>query len=182
MLSIIVGDEYWDEEEEKFFLNNPYRLQLEHSLVSLSKWEEIWEKPFLKEGDKQPEELLSYIECMILNPNPPPEVLQKLTQENVDEIMKYIDGKRTATWFNETGPQKKSSQTITSELVYYWMICYQIPFQPAETWYLNRLFTLIRICNAQNPANKKQRMSRAEAAAQRQALNEQRMAKYGIPG
>lgn len=182
MLEITVGDEYFDEDEGKFFLNNPYRLQLEHSLVSLSKWEEIWEKPFLTEGNKEPEEFLSYIKCMILNPNLPPDVLDKLTQEDVDKIVKYIDGKKTATWFTDTRQPKKSTQTITSELIYYWMNCYQIEFEPANTWYLNRLFTLIRIHNSQNPANKTKRMSSAEAAAQRHALNEKRLAELGIPG
>lgn len=155
----------------------------EHSLVSLSKWEEIWEKPFLREGDKEPNEVLSYFQCMMLNPNPPPDVLDKLTDDDVQTILDYIDSKRTATWFTELPGQKnrRSTQTITSELIYYWMICYQIPFQPTETWYLNRLFTLIRVCNASNTKDKTNRMSRSEAAAQRQALNEARMAKYGLP-
>jgi hypothetical protein len=180
MLTITVGATgVYDEESGTFKTQGGVELQLEHSLVSLSKWEAIHEKAFLGSNDKSSEEVLSYVECMLLTPNPPEEILHQLSQENVQEINEYIDRKMTATWFSEQPGTPKSREIITAELIYYWMTVFSIPFE-CETWHLNRLFTLIRICNVKQAKPKK--MSRAEVARRNRELNEQRKAQLGTKG
>jgi hypothetical protein len=179
MLTITVGgQESFDETTKKFVIVDGTELQLEHSLVSLSKWESIHEKPFLDQKDRTGEELFSYIECMLLTPNPPRDFLHRLSEKNVEEINAYINKKMTATWFTE--PQtKSSSEKVTSELIYYWMTAFHIPFE-CENWHLNRLFTLIRICN--HKQDKPKRMSRAEVAQRNRDLNAQRKRELGTKG
>lgn len=154
-------------------------LELEHSLVSLSKWESKYEKPFLGKDEKTSEEILDYIRCMILTPDYPPDVLKHLSQENADAISAYIDAKMTATWFPPTPPGPPNRETITSELVYYWMSSYQIPWD-AENWHLNRLFTLIRIFGIKQ--GKQTKRSRSDLMAERHRLNEQRRKQMGSSG
>lgn len=180
MLMIKVGaTDVFDEETQTFGSEGGDELQLEHSLVSLSKWESIHEKPFLVTGDKTPEEVLSYIECMVVSPNPPGDFLDRLSEKNVEDINAYIDRKMTATWFSEVQPETRNREVITSELIYYWMTVFQIPFE-CENWHLNRLFTLIRICNIKQEKPKK--MSRAELAQRQRELNAQRRAELGTTG
>jgi hypothetical protein len=180
MLTITVGaTDVYDEESGTFGDQGGVELQLEHSLVSLSKWESIYEKPFLGSINKTSEEVFSYVECMILTPNPPEEILKKLSQENIQEINEYIDRKMTATWFSEQPGAPKSREVITAELIYYWMTVFTIPFE-CENWHLNRLFTLIRICNVKQAKPKK--MSRAEAGRRNRELNAQRKAQLGTNG
>lgn len=180
MLKITIpGIALWDEALEEFTNSEGFVLELEHSLVSLSKWESIHEKPFLGPESKTNEEVFSYVECMILTPDFPPEVLSRLSQENITEIQKYIDAKMTATWFNEPQVAKKSREIITAELIYYWMISLNIPIE-FENWHLNRLFTLIKIFNIKNGKPKK--MSTAEIAARNRELNAERKAKFGTRG
>src|SRR3954465_13321498 len=180
MLIITVGaTDVYDESADQFSTQGGFELQLEHSLVSLSKWESEFEKPFLGKGDKTAEEVLSYVRCMILTPNPPGDILQKFSKENLEAINTYIDRKMTATWFSEQPGAPGSREVITSELVYYWMTVFQIPFE-FETWHLNRLFTLIRICNVKQAKPKK--MSRAEVGRRNRELNAQRKAQLGTRG
>lgn len=180
MLTLIVpGIEMFDEQSDEFVTQGDVQLELEHSLVSLSKWESIHEKPFLGSDNKSAEEILEYVKCMILTPNPPVGILHKLSRENFDQINVYIDAKMTATWFSEAPGAPKSRDVVTSELVYYWMTVFQIPFS-CETWHLNRLFTLIRICNVKQSKPKK--MTRSEIAARNRELNEQRKAQLGTKG
>jgi hypothetical protein len=180
MLTITVGAaDVYNDETETFSSHGGTELQLEHSLVSLSKWESTHEKPFLDSKDKTPEEVLDYIRCMILPPNPPGEILRELSKENFEEINAYIDRKMTATWFSEIQPKTRNREVVTSELVYYWMTVFHIPFE-CETWHLNRLFTLIRICNIKQDKPKK--MSRGEVARRNRELNEQRKAQLGTKG
>src|SRR5690606_38979131 len=174
MLRIVVpGEEHFDDETESFVTVGDVTLELEHSLVSLSKWESIWEKPFLGGSDKTDEEVFSYIQIMTLTPDVPPEVFSRLSEKNMAEINRYISASMTATWFNEQKASRRKDQgeTITAELIYYWMISMTIPFE-CETWHLNRLFTLIKVCNQKNAPHKK--MSKDEVVAQQRALNEQR--------
>ena len=166
----------FDESTQKFVT---FDLELEHSLVSLSKWESKFEKPFLNPGNKTPEEAAWYLGAMALNAHVPPEVFHNLTEKNVEEINNYISAKMTATWFAENTNQRRSQKVITSELIYYWMISLQIPHQ-FETWHINRLLTLIRVCNLENAPKKK--MSRREALAQQRMLNEQRRQQSGSSG
>lgn len=180
MLKIILnGDEVYDEENSEFHIINGTELLMEHSLVSLSKWESKFEKPFLSKVEKTQEEMLGYIHCMILSPEIPIEALAGLSQQNILDINAYIEAKMTATWFSETQPKTRSSEIITSELIYYWMNRFEIPIE-CENWHLNRLFTLIKIHNLKSEKPKK--MSREEAARRQRELNAQRRAQMGTSG
>jgi hypothetical protein len=180
MLTITVGaTDVYDESDEKFSTHGGIELQLEHSLVSLSKWESEFEKPFLGKSGKTTEETLAYIRYMVLTPNPPEDFLQSLSKENMEEINRYIDRKMTATWFSDQPGEPKSREVITAELVYYWMTVFNIPFA-CETWHINRLFTLIRICNVKQA--KPQKMSRGETARRNRELNAQRRSQLGTRG
>ena len=181
MLTITVqGEEYWDEESEKFVHPEAFELQLEHSLVSLSKWEAEFKKPFLGPEDKTNEEALGYIHAMVVTPEISREALNLLSEANVEEIRDYMAQQQTATWFNEVVPEAKSSEQITSELIYYWMAMFNIPVHPAETWHLSRLFTLIRVANIKNSKPKK--MSRSEIYERNKRLNAERRKQMGTTG
>jgi hypothetical protein len=180
MLTIVVpGVEMFDEESQEFVTVGDVTLNLEHSLVSLSKWEQIYEKPFLGKDEKTTEEVLGYVKAMTLTTDAPEDVFNKLSKENLDAINEYIEAKMTATWFSDAPGAPPARDVITSELIYYWMITFQIPFE-CENWHLNRLFTLIRVCNVKQAKPKK--MSRAEVAARNRELNAQRRAQLGTKG
>jgi hypothetical protein len=179
MLTLIVGaEDSFTDETQTFVEHGGFELELEHSLVSLSKWESIYEEPFLGEKAKTEEQIASYITCMLLTENPPEDFLNQLSIENYQQINSYIAKKMTATWFSDQKPQTRT-EIITSELIYYWMTVFNIPFE-CETWHLNRLLTLIRICNIK--AEKPKNMSRAEAAQRQRELNAQRKAMMKTKG
>ena len=168
MLKITVpGREMFNEETNEFFTTDSYTIQLEHSLVSLSKWESKWNKPFLGKQAKTVAETMDYIKCMTITQNVPDDVYERMSNENIETIKAYIDAPMTATTFPYT-PDKKSNETITSELIYYWMIALTIPME-CQKWHLNRLLTLIRVCNVKNTPPKK--MSRSEIMRRNSALN-----------
>ncbi|MET0787480.1 MAG: hypothetical protein ABWY25_12340 [Paenisporosarcina sp.] len=180
MLKLIVpGDEYFDEETATFETVGDFELELEHSLISLSKWESKYQKPFLESNQKTPEEILAYIETMILTPIYPENIFNRLNQQNIDEIHKYIESKESATTFGRMPEHRGKGETVTSELIYYWMVAFNIPFE-CERWHLNRLFALIRICNIKNSKPKK--MSRNEIASRNRELNAQRKAQFNTAG
>lgn len=169
----------FDEEKQEFVVAKSFKLELEHSLASLSKWESFFEKSFLNTEDKTSEELLWYIKAMTLTDNVPPEIYDYLSLDNIAAIDGYIGAKMTATTFNEATNQKHSREIITAELIYHWMIGLNI-WPECQYWHLNRLFALIRVCNIKNSPPKK--MSRSEMLAQRRAINNQRRAKTGSNG
>ena len=179
MLTItVVLAEHFNQETSKFSVES-FELELEHSLSSLSKWESEFEKPFLGTETKTPEEVLAYFKYMTLTPNVPPEVFLNLSEKNIKEINEYIDRKMTATWFREIPNGPKPREVITAELVYYWMVQFQIPWE-AQYWHLNRLFTLIRVMNEKQAKPKK--MSKADILARNRQLNEQRRAQLNTTG
>ena len=180
MLKLIVeGTEFYNEETETFETVGDVELLLEHSLVSLSKWESKYQKPFLSKEDKSITEILFYIECMILTQDYPEEITKRFTQKNIDQINSYIESKESATTFGKMPETKGRGEVITAELIYYWMVAFNIPFE-CETWHLNRLFSLVRICNLKNTKPKK--MSKSEIAMRNRELNEQRKAMLGTRG
>jgi hypothetical protein len=180
MLKIIVpGTEMFDDKTQEFTTVDDITLELEHSLVSLSKWESKHEIPFLGRDKKSTEQVVDYIRCMSLISNVPEEVYANLSEQNFTEINEYIDAKMTATWFNEAPGAPKSREVITAELIYYWMTVFDIPFE-CQYWHLNRLFTLIRVCNVKSA--KPTKMSRSELAARNRELNDQRKAQLGTRG
>ena len=180
MLQIMVpADELWDEVKGEFIPVKEQTLQLEHSLISLSKWESKWCKSFFSKKEKTYEETIDYIKCMTLTQNVKPNVYLNLSRENIDEINKYIEAPMTATVFSEDPMRKSSRETITSELIYYWMIALNIPFE-CQKWHLNRLLTLIRVCEIKNTPPKK--MSRREIMSRNAALNAARRKQLNTRG
>ena len=181
MLKIIVkGGEIFNEDTFEVTQVKDTVLQLEHSLISLARWESKWHKPFLEDMDKRtPEENLDYIRCMTISQNVDPEVYSCLSPENMLEIKNYMDDTMTASWFNETKNPKTKQKAVTAELIYYWMISLQIPFE-CEKWHLNRLLTLIRVCNIENSPKKK--MRKGDIFKQNRALNEARRKSMGTKG
>lgn len=182
MLKLVIPDiEQWDEINETFIYIKGQTIQLEHSLVSVSKWESKWHKPFLgKDDNRTLEQTLDYIKCMTITQNVRDEVYNYLSSENIEQINEYIDNPMTATWFSETEEKKAHSrEVVTSELIYYWMVALQIPFE-CQRWHLNRLLTLIKVCNIKNEPPKK--MSKKDIMRSNASLNAARRAKYHSKG
>ena len=171
--------EMYDESTEEFVYAKEQTLQLEHSLVSLSKWESKWCKPFLSKQDKTMEETIDYIRCMTVNQVSDPTVYSRLTLDNLNSINEYIGSPMTATTFSNTPKGGSSGEQVTSELIYYWMIALNIPFE-CQKWHLNRLLTLIRVCEVKNQPPKK--MSKREIMSRNAALNAARRKKLGTKG
>lgn len=187
MLEIIVPqtNELFDPVSSQFLTTRETKLALEHSLVSITKWESKWHVPFLSNRKLTPEQLRDYVRCMTLTQNVDPLVYYALTQDNLNDILEYIEDPMTATTINENalrmaskGP--KSGRLITNELVYYWMSALNLPFDPCQKWHFNRLMTLIKVASIEQQPPKK--MSRAEAMSQQRALNNARRLKHGTRG
>lgn len=178
-IEVPLGPEKWDEAKEEFILPPVQVLLLEHSLVSLSKWESTWLKPFFSRKGKTAEELLSYIKMMVVTPNVPPEVYDHLTDENIRDIEAYIDAPMTATTFSKDKNGRQNREIITAEIIYYWMIAHNIPDR-FDKWHINRLLTLIRVCNEKNAPKKKR--SSDSTARKYAAMNAARRAKYNSKG
>ena len=162
--------EFYDEDNNEFIMFNEQVLQLEHSLVSISKWESKWHVPFLDGKDKTLEQIIDYVRCMTITQNVKPEVYNRLTEDNLKAINDYIENPMTATTFSDIN-QRPSREIITSEIIYYWMVSFNIPFE-CQKWHLNKLLTLIKVCNIKNSPPKK--MSRQEILSRNRALNEAR--------
>lgn len=176
----IPTSEEWDETNQCFVYGDAFTLQLEHSLISISKWEGKWKKPFLSKNSMTSEQTVDYIKCMTITQNVPEDVYSRLTSENYAQISEYIESPMTATWFSQVEEKGKlNSEQITAELIYYWMIALQIPFE-CQKWHLNRLLTLIRVCNIKNQPPKK--MSQRELLERNRALNAKRRAEMKSRG
>lgn len=180
MLQITIpSTELWDERKEEFVYVKEKTLRLEHSLVSLSKWESKWNKPFLSSSDKTNEETIDYIRCMTITQNVDPEVYTRLKNDVIKQIYDYINAPMTATVISDTKRGGSSREVITSELIYYWMIALNIPFE-CQKWHLNRLLTLIRVCEIKNTPPKS--MNRREIMNRNAALNAARRKQFNTKG
>jgi hypothetical protein len=180
MLQIrIPSVEQWDASRNQFVYTKEQTLTLEHSLVSISKWESKWCKSFLTNEKKTTDETIDYIKCMTLTQNVNPDVYNHLTNENISQVNKYIQAPMTATTFRDDGKRGRSRERITSELIYYWMIALNIPFE-CQKWHLNRLLTLIKVCNVKNKPPKK--MSKKQVINQYNAINAARRKRLNSTG
>lgn len=175
----IPKSEMFNEATQEFYTIPETELKLEHSLVSVQKWESKWKKPFLSREQKNIEEIKDYIKCMTLTQNVDPMVYENLTVDTINEILAYIEDPMTATTFSDD-KTKKNNEILTSEIIYSWMIMLNIPSE-YKKWHLNQLLTLCKVCQIkQNPNGKK--MSRSEILSRNKALNEARKAKYKTRG
>ena len=176
----VKGAEYWDSAREEFIYTKPTLLTLEHSLVSVSKWEARWKRSFLDEPPKTPAEELDYIRCMTITQNVPPETYTAMTAADRKKVNDYIEAPMTATTISSRkGASGKKGTKVTSELIYYWMIEFGIPFE-CEKWHLNRLMTLIRICEIKQQAPKKR--SQKDIMRENTDLNRKRRAMLHTKG
>lgn len=178
LIITIPSQELFNEVTNEFVSTKEHTLQLEHSLVSLSKWESKWNKPFLSRDQKTIEQTLDYIKCMTITQNVNPEIYNFLTDGNIEAINNYIDAPMTATTFSDSG-NSHNREIVTSELIYYWMISLNIPME-CQKWHLNRLLTLIRVCNVKNAPAKK--MSKKDIMSRNAALNAARRKKLNSKG
>ena len=180
MLQITIpAQELWDEKKEEFITVKECTLQLEHSLVSVSKWEAKWRKVFLSKKDKTRAETIDYIRCMTITQNVNPDVYRCLTKENIEQIQEHVNAPMKATWFSDEHSGSPNNEQITSELIYYWMIAQNIPFE-CQKWHLNRLLTLIRVCSIKNKSPKK--MSKGEIMKRNASLNAARRKQFNTKG
>lgn len=180
MLRITIpAAEYWDESTDSFITVKEQKLQLEHSLVSLSKWESKWHKPFLSKEDKTYEETIDYVRCMTITQNVDPEVYYRLSNENIKAVNEYIEDSMTATTFSDDKNKKVSREIVTAEIIYYWMIAHNIPPE-YQKWHLNRLLTLIKVCNIKNQPP--QKMSKRDIYRSNRAINAARRKQHNTRG
>lgn len=180
MLEITIpAVELWDENKQEFVSVEEQTLKLEHSLVSLAKWESKWCKPFLSKNEKTPEETIDYIKCMTITQNVKPKTYEYIPRNIIEQINNYISAPMTATVFSDDKTGKGSHQIITAEIIYYWMIALNIPSE-YQKWHLNRLLALIRTCNIMNQPAKK--MSRRELMSRNSALNAARRKQMNTKG
>ena len=181
MLIIIVPEtELFNDKTQSFQIVPQKELRLEHSLVSISKWEAKWKKPFLGKDPMTYEQTVDYIRCMTITQNVNPLTYQCLSVDNIEKVKDYIDDPMTATWFNKKhGSGPKNNSVITSEILYWQMIALEIPME-CQTWHLNRLLTLIRVCSEKNQPGKK--MSKRDILNRNRSINAARRARLGSKG
>ena len=168
MLKLVIPEiELYDESTNEFINHDEVTLSLEHSLVSLSKWESRWNKPFLSKDEKTLDETIDYIRCMTITQNVKDDVYKRLTNDNINQVKNYMDANMTATTFPK-GDGTRNREIITAEIIYYWMIALNIPFE-CQKWHLNRLLTLVNVCNVKNSPPKK--MGKQELMSRNAKLN-----------
>ena len=178
-ITIPISPEGWDERKEEFVDAKTVTLQLEHSLVSISKWESKWHKPFLSKDEKTAGDTIDYIKCRTRTQNVKADVYEYLTGENIRDINAYIEDSKTATTFSNHRSSGPNREIITSEVIYYWMVALNIPFE-CQKWHLNRLLTLIRVCNVKNNPGKK--MNKKELLSKYDAINKANRKRFNTKG
>lgn len=180
MLEITIDkDEFFNPKTNEFIEIKPITIKLEHSLISISKWESIWEVPYLPvkgkvKGMHTKAHQISYIECMIIG-KVPKNIPEVLYYNYSKQIHAYIDKSHSATTIHRRGPEQESRQIITSELIYYWMAKFNIPID-CERWHLNRLLKLLEVYAIKETPPKRNRVSRNEAINEMYRLNAERRA------
>ena len=183
MLKLKIPDiDVFDNDLQEFVNIKGCTIQLEHSLISLHRWEQKWNVPFLTKKEKTLEQTIDYIKCMTISQNVNPMIYKYLTDDTVSEILKYIEEPMTATTFSNNANQPGAApkrETVTAELIYYWMIALQIPVQ-FEKWHLNSLLTLIEVCNIKNTPPKK--LSKNQILSRNKSLNAARRKALGTKG
>lgn len=180
-LKIPLSDERWDDDKEEFIAGEFCEISLEHSLVSISKWESKWCKSFINSKNLTDEELLDYIKCMTITQNVKPEIYGYITRENVQQIKEYIEAPMTATYYPDDKKNSNSRKIITSELIYYWMFSSGIPYE-CRKWHLNRLIALINVFGHENKAPDTKRMSKSEIMSRNAAINARNRARFNSKG
>lgn len=172
MLELVIKQfELFDEVRQEFTEVPETTLRLEHSLVSISKWESKWKLPFIDTKEKTTEQVLDYIKCMTIGQNINPLVYYGLGRDDLEKVKQYIEEEQTATTFNSIDRAPSSNRFVTSELIYYWMTVYNVPFE-CQKWNLSRLLALLRIASIENAPKKK--MSKRAVMDQNRALNKAR--------
>lgn len=188
MIEIVIPEQHYElfDNKKEVFLPpvdiKETRIQIEHSLISLKKWEQKWHKPFLAEREKTLDELTDYIRCMTLTHGVDPEVYHWIPKNVIENVIEYIQNPMTATWFKENSlieAQKNSREIITAEIIYYWMISLNIPVE-FQKWHLNQLLTLIKVVSIKN--GKSTKADPKAAARERAALNKLRREQYKSTG
>jgi len=181
IINIPANNDLWDERNEIFITTKEVKaVTLEHSLVSLSKWESKWHKPFFTKGEKTNIESLDYIRCMTITPSDiDPLCYLGIPSHTIDTIHKYIEDSMTATTFSKDEHKVTNREIVTAEIIYYYMITLNIPFE-CQKWHLNRLLTLINVCNLKN--QKPKALSQSETIARNRALNAERKARLNTKG
>lgn len=179
MIQLVIPErEFWDEGKSEFITIKGQVIQVEHSLVSVSKWESKWKKSFFAKKERTNEEIIDYVRCMTITQNVRPELYTILTNENLNIVSDYIAESMTATYFSDDNA-KGQKDIITSEVIYYWMIAYNIPSE-YQKWHLSRLMALIKVCNKMNEKPKK--MSKTELMNKNRELNNKRKQQYNTNG
>ena len=180
-LKIETPRQIYNEQSGEFLYIKPQTIRMEHSLLSIAKWESKWHKPFLDSKEKSSDELIDYIKCMTVTQGVDPNVYYALAPSELSKIESYISDPMTATWFSEEENKKpKSHRVITAEIIYYQMVSLGIPLEHCEKWHINRLLTLIKVCNVENSPKKK--MSKKDIIKRNKMLNDARRAKLHSTG
>lgn len=181
MLKLLVkGVELFDQDRSEFITSEDIEVEFEHSLASLSKWEEKHKVPLMDKGEKTPEQMLDYFRCMTLTSDVPTDVYSRLSVAQIHALNEYIGASVTATTvFEGPGKKKTNTEKITAELIYYWMVSFQIPFE-CQHWHLDKLLTLIKVCNVKNNAGKE--VSKEDRMAWMKEQNALRQAQSGTNG
>jgi len=176
---VIPSVELFDQKNNLFINEKGTEIQLEHSLIALSKWESKYCRAFLTKEDKSREETLDYVRAMTVTQNVDDSLYSRITEDLLLKVYEYINNPMTATYLYVDKSAPLNREKITSELIYYWMVALQIPFE-CQKWHLNRLLTLIDVCNRKSQPQKK--MSKNDIRARNRALNESRRAQLGTRG
>lgn len=174
-----------DETGNVYRAEKDWTLVLEHSLISVQKWEAKWHVAFLNRGTRTFEQTIDYLRCMTLTPNVPEEIYYCIPEKEMKKVLDYVDDPMTATRVNDDSESQRGfgrkigREVVTAEVIYYWMISLNIPAE-YKKWHLNQLLTLIRVINAKNQPKKKRRMK--DVLEEYRAINEANKARFHTEG